>query len=189
MELAALFTLLAIAIGLAMDSMAVSLGVGASGEAPDIRSKLRLAFHLGLFQGGLTAVGWLIGATIANLIGNVDHWIAMALLSYVGIRMVMSGLSPSDERYNHPNATKGLTLVMLSVATSIDAMAVGLSMAMLGDPVLLPSLVIGLVTFTLSLLALMLGNRLNNTFGKRLEVVGGVILIVIGLRILVDHLQ
>lgn len=180
-------TSLLIAIGLAMDAFAVSIGAGTGGLVTDLRSKLRLAFHFGLFQAGMAALGWLAGSTIQHWIVNIDHWVAFGLLTYVGVNMIRSGLgNGSDE--NRRNPSKGATMVMLSVATSIDALAVGLSLAMLSIPILSPALVIGVITFGLSLFGLMAGGRLGERFGKRMEIIGGVILIGIGLRVLISHL-
>ena len=178
---------LLVAIGLAMDAFAVSLGVGTSNQAKLIRSKIRLASHFGIFQCGMTLLGWLGGNTIENLIRNFDHWIAFILLAFVGGRMIGSGLPPDEESYSS-DPSKGGLLVVLSLATSIDALAVGLSMAMIGSPILIPSLIIGVVTFLLSIFGLFFGNQLGQRFGKRMEIVGGLILIGIGLRILITHL-
>jgi putative Mn2+ efflux pump MntP len=178
---------LMIAISLAMDAFAVSLGVGTSGQANHARPVLRLAFHLGLFQGLLTFLGWLAGSNIAALISGVDHWIALGLLSFVGGRMIRSGLDQhADSHRDDPS--RGLSLVIMSVATSIDAMAVGLSLGMLHAEIFSASLIIGLVTFGLSLFGLLAGNRLGERFGKRMEVLGGLLLIGIGVRILLTHI-
>lgn len=182
-----LVTSIFIASGLAMDAFAVSLGIGTTGHANDRRAKFRLAFHFGFFQAGMTLLGWLVGSTIAGFISSVDHWVALVLLSYVGINMIRSGLDKDGECYQS-NPSKGKTLLMLCVATSLDAMAVGLSMAMLHNPVLLPALIIGVVTSGLSIFGLLAGCRLGESFGKRMEILGGVILIGIGLRILYTHL-
>jgi putative Mn2+ efflux pump MntP len=176
-----------IAVGLAMDAFAVSLGIGTGGRVNDRRSKFRLAFHFGWFQTMMTVLGWLAGSTIAHFINRVDHWIAMGLLGYVGINMIRSGLIPDGDCYQS-DPSKGKTLMMLCVATSLDAMAVGLSMAMLKTPVVIPSLIIGVVTFGLSGFGLLAGNRLGKTVGKRMEIVGGLILIGIGLRVMITHL-
>jgi putative Mn2+ efflux pump MntP len=181
------WTTFLIAVGLAMDTFAVCLGVGTSGQAPDWRSKFRLVFHFGWFQAMMTALGWLVGSTIVHLIDNFDHWVALAMLAYVGISMIRSGLSHEEERIR-PNPSKGFSLVMLSVATSLDALAVGLSMAMTQTPVLYPSILIGAVSASLSTVGLLGGARLGAVFGKRMEIVGGVILIVIGLRVVYMHL-
>jgi putative Mn2+ efflux pump MntP len=182
-----LVTSLLIAIGLAMDAFAVSLGVGTAGRANDFRAKFRLAFHFGFFQAGMTVVGWLAGNTIANFINNYDHWIALGLLGYVGVNMIRSGLNKDGESYVE-NPSKGKTLMILCVATSIDAMAVGLSMAMIHTPVLIPSIIIGVVTLALSAFGLSAGTKLGEKFGKRMEILGGIILLFIGLRIVYTHL-
>jgi len=183
----AFLTVLVIAFGLSMDAMAVSLGVGTTEHVNDRRSKLRLAMHFGIFQAGMTLLGWLAGSVVARYISAIDHWIAFGLLIYVGVTMIRSG-SRSDVVSYLKNPSKGNMLVMLSVATSLDAMAVGLSMAFLHVNILYPALVIGLVTFGLSISALFLGNLLGEKFGKRMEIIGGVILIGIGLNILYTHL-
>jgi putative Mn2+ efflux pump MntP len=176
-----------VAVGLAMDAFAVSLGVSTTGQARDFRSGFRLAFHFGLFQSLMAFLGWLLGSTIASLIANFDHWVAFALLAYVGINMIRSGLSQEKERVM-PNPSRGRMLVILAVATSLDAMAVGLSMAMIGGPVALPIVLIGVVTLTLSTIGILTGNKLGEKFGKRMEIIGGVILITIGVRVVISHL-
>lgn len=181
-----LVTSFLIAVGLAMDVFAVSLGVGTSGRANDLRTRFRLAFHFGFFQAMMTLIGWLVGSTFANLIQGVDHWIALALLAYVGINMIRSGCNPDDE-VCQDNPSRGKTMVVLCIATSLDAAAVGLSMAMLNTHVIFPTIVIGLVSLGLSLVGSLVGNRLGCLFGKRMEVLGGLILIGIGLRILITH--
>jgi putative Mn2+ efflux pump MntP len=183
----AFLTILVIAVGLSMDAMAVSLGVGATEHVNDWRSKLRLAMHFGIFQTGMTLLGWLAGSAVVRFISAVDHWVVFGLMAYVGITMIRSGFSPEVVSYK-TNPSKGNMMVMLSVATSLDAMAVGLSMAFLRVNIYYPALVIGLVTFGLSVAALFLGNKLGEKFGKRMEVIGGILLIGIGLEILVTHL-
>lgn len=176
-----------IGIGLAMDSFTVSLGIGTGGCANDRRAKFRLAFHFGFFQMAMTVIGWFTGSTVARYIEAFDHWIAMGLLAYVGGNMIRSGLNPDFDSYVS-DPSKGRLLVFLSVATSIDAMAVGLSMAMLQAPWLVPAIIIGLVTWGLSSFGLLAGDRLGQKFGKRMEILGGLILLGIGVRILVTHL-
>jgi putative Mn2+ efflux pump MntP len=180
------FTTLTIAVGLAMDAFAVSLGIGTDENANNRRAKLRLAFHFGLFQAGMTLLGWLAGSTIERFIRDFDHWVAFGLLAYVGVRMIRSGFNSQKAAYTSDPSRGGL-LVVLCLATSMDALAVGLSMAMIGYTVIFPALVIGLVTFGLSLLGSVWGNRLGHRFGKRMEILGGLILIGIGLRIVLSH--
>ncbi len=180
--------ILLIAVGLAMDAFAVSLGIGTTGQATGPRLVFRLSFHFGLFQCLMPILGWLAGSTVADLISGIDHWIAMGLLAFVGGRMMRSGLDPAGIVYRH-DPSRGATLVMLCVATSIDAFAIGLSLAMLKVNIVYPSVVIGIVTAGLSLTGLAIGHKLGETFGKRLEILGGLILIGIGLRVLITHLQ
>jgi manganese efflux pump family protein len=178
---------LAIAVGLAMDACAVSLGIGAGGRAQGPRAHFRLSFHFGLFQAFMPILGWFAGSAFAGLLASVDHWIAMALLGFVGGRMIRAGLDPHGETQGG-DPSRGGTLVTLAIATSIDAMAVGLSLAMLGISIVYPSLVIGVVTSGMSLGALLIGRRLGVAFGKRMEIAGGLLLIGIGLRVLLSHL-
>jgi putative Mn2+ efflux pump MntP len=176
-----------IAIGLAMDCFAVSLGIGTSRTANAVRPIFRLSFHFGLFQGLMTLLGWLAGSTIAGMIASFDHWVAFVLLAWVGIRMIREGLG-SDKEIERIDPSRGRTLVILSIATSIDALAVGLSMAMLNVDIVSASLVIGFVTLAVSLTGLLIGHQLGVHFGKRMEILGGVILNGIGLRVLLSHL-
>lgn len=181
-------TILLIAVGLAMDAFTVSLGIGTTRRANMLRPIFRLSFHFGLFQGGMCILGWLAGSSVARLIASVDHWIAMGLLALVGGRMIRSGLDPSEvAQENDPS--RGYTLVMLSVATSIDAFAVGLSLAILQVNILQASITIGVVASGLSLIGLLIGHKLGETFGRRMEILGGALLIGIGLRVLITHLM
>ncbi len=172
-----------IAIGLAMDALAVSLGIGATQYANARRPVFRLSFHFGLFQFLFPLLGWLGGMPIQRFLGGIDHWVAFGLLAFVGGRMVRSGFDTDSETHKS-DPSRGRMLVLLSVAVSIDAFAVGLSLAMLKVNVFYPAVIIGIVTGTLSLLGLRIGGRLGQMFGKRMEIIGGLILIVIGVRAL-----
>lgn len=182
------WTIFLIAIGLAMDCFAVSLGVGTAGTATGRRPTFRLFFHFGLFQGGMTILGWLAGETIVNYIAGIDHWLAFGLLAFVGVRMIRSGFRKDGEQPAIPDPSRGMSLVMLSIATSIDALAVGLSLALLEVNVFWSALLIGGVSAALSLVGLTLGNQLGIRFGKTMEVMGGIILMGIGLRVVITHL-
>ncbi len=183
-----IFTLLLIAVGLAMDAFAVSLGVGTSGQANSPRPIFRLSFHMGVFQGLMTFGGWLAGTSVQWLISSFDHWIAMGLLGYVGVNMIRSGIK-GDKEECCDDPTRGRTLVMLCTACSIDALAVGLSLAMLRTNILSASLVIAVVALGFSLVGLLAGHRLGLTFGRRMEILGGMILLGIGVRIVITHLS
>lgn len=179
--------ILLIALGLAMDAFAVSVGIGCTGQIHGPRPVFRLSFHFGLFQCLMPILGWLAGSSVAALISGVDHWIALGLLAFVGGRMIRSGLDPAGTVYQ-TDPSRGGMLVMLSVATSIDALAIGLGLAMLKVSIVYPSVVIGIVAGSLSLAGLAIGHRLGVLFGKRMEIVGGVILVGIGVRVLIAHL-
>lgn len=135
----------------------------------------------------MPVIGWFLGAAIAPLISSIDHWIAFGLLVFVGVRMIRSGFDDRIETFA-TDPSRGLALVVLAIATSIDALAIGLSPAMLRIKICYPSVVIGVVTGGLSLVRLRVGTRLGARFDKRMEIVGGVILTLIGLRILRLHL-
>jgi len=179
--------LFALAVSLAMDCFAVSLGIGASPLPTTSRRIFRIAFHFGLFQFLMTFLGWLLGSTIVSLISSFDHWIALLILGWVGVRMIRSGLSHEVE-VQRDDPSRGGTLIMLSLATSLDALGVGLSLALLKVNIFSASLWIGLASLSFSILGLLVGNRISQRFGKSVEVLGGVVLIFIGLRIVLAHL-
>jgi putative Mn2+ efflux pump MntP len=176
-----------IALSMAMDAFAVCLVVGSLGQANGVRPIFRLSFHFGLFQFLMPVLGWLAGMTLERLIQNYDHWVAFALLAFVGLRMIQAALFGREEE--QPDPSRGWKLVALSVAVSIDALAIGLSLGVLGISVWYPAVIIGVVTSLLSLLALGIGHRFGSRLGKPVEVIGGVVLIGIGLRIVLSHLM
>ncbi len=179
---------LVIACGLAMDACAVSLGAGASGQLQGKRAVFRLSFHFGLFQFLMPVIGWLLAIRLQTLIQSIDHWLAFALLVFVGGRMIRAGMSTAPSAQLQSDPSRGISLIALSVATSIDALAVGLSLAFLGTDIWWPSIAIGIVTAGFSLAGVFLGGKLNEKFGRRMEIAGGLILIAIGLQILTTHL-
>ena len=179
--------LLLIALGLAMDCLAVSLGIGTGDPKKRARTVLRLAFHFGLFQGAMVFLGWLAGSRIVDLISSFDHWIAFGLLAFVGGRMLKESFSDKQEE-KQADPTRGWSLVLLSIATSIDALAVGLSLAFVDGSILTASLLVGGVSFLLSVGGYLCGCRLGERFGKRMELLGGLILIGIGVKVLLEHL-
>ncbi|OGR02593.1 MAG: hypothetical protein A2284_07240 [Deltaproteobacteria bacterium RIFOXYA12_FULL_61_11] len=179
--------ILALALGLALDAFAVCLVAGATGAATDPRAVFRLSFHFGLFQFLMPVLGWLLGSTVVELIAPVDHWIAFGLLALVGGKMIREGLG-NEETSLGTNPTRGWTLVSLSVATSLDALAVGLSLALVGTSIWLPAAIIGVLTALLCLLGIVLGRTVAAHLGGKVEVLGGLVLLGIGLRILWVHL-
>ena len=182
-----LWTTALVAVGLAMDAFAVSVAAGLAIPRVTARHVFRAAFHFGLFQALMPILGWLAGSSFSGYLAAWDHWIAMGLLGFIGGRMLWEARSAEASRACS-DPTRGWSLVTLSVATSIDALAVGLGLAVLRVPIWTPALVIGLVTAALSALGVLFGARLGSQWGRRAQVVGGLVLIAIGVRILATHL-
>lgn len=180
--------ILFIALSMAMDAFAVCLGVGAARQSEGPRPTFRLPFHFGLFQFLMPVIGWFAGMTVVNYIEPFDHWVAFILLAFVGVRMIRSGFNGTEASHKN-DPSRGWNMVLLSVAVSIDALAIGLSLAIINVKIWYPAVVIGVVTGLVSLLGLRLGNSLGRKFGKRMEIIGGVVLILIGLRIVLMHLS
>ena len=179
----------ATALALAMDAFAVSLSAGIFLGSLRIRQMFRLAWHFGLFQALMPVIGWSCGMTIRQAIAAWDHWVACGLLALVGGHMLRAGIGghPADRPPRDP--TRGWPLVFLSVATSIDALAVGLSLAVTGSPILLPATIIGIVAFCCTAGGIFLGTRLRQItrLSAGAEILGGCILIGIGIAILHAH--
>ena len=170
-----------------MDAFAVSIAAGLAIERLTWRHVFRMSFHFGLFQFMMPVAGWLIGRQVADLVGAWDHWVAFALLGVIGGKMLWDARRGRGAgRRGDP--TRGWTLLVLSVATSIDAFAVGLGMAVLGVSIWVPSIAIGLVAATMSAVGICFGGRFGSRGGRLADAVGGVVLIAIGVRILVEHL-
>lgn len=197
-------TVVGIAVGLAMDAFAVAIAASVSLRTVSSRQYFRLSFHFGFFQFMMPLAGWLLGTGFASYMADYDHWVAFGLLGFIGGKMIHgalggapAGAKPRAGREAGPvpggsprldDPTRGWSLVMLSVATSIDALAVGISFAMLDHRVFLPCVAIGVITAGITWLGMRIGGRLGVRFGHRMEIVGGLILVGIGTRILVQHL-
>ena len=181
-------TLTGLALALAMDAFAVALGTGAVLSRLTGRHLFRLGFHFGLFQALMPVIGWLAGLTIMQWVEAWDHWIAFSLLAIIGGRMIYEAFS-DEEKTDDRDPTKGLSLVLLSIATSIDALAVGFSLSVIGVSIWMPALVIGLVAGILTIVGMLLGGRIGDRWGSRVEIFGGLVLIAIGVKILVEHLS
>lgn len=181
-------SILFIAVGLAMDAFAVSVANGVAVKRQRIQHALTIALFFGLFQGIMPIIGWMAGTGFRSLISGIDHWIAFGLLTFVGGKMIYE--STKLERTTANNGLPSLSvLLLLSVATSIDALAIGLSFAFLKIEIITPAVIIGLITFTLSLAGVFVGQRLGHFLERKIEIVGGIILIGIGFKILIEHLD
>jgi putative Mn2+ efflux pump MntP len=182
-----IITILGIAIGLATDALAVAVATGLAVPRLTGRHVFRMAFHFALFQFMMPVIGWFAGRTISKYIYAYDHWIALGLLAFIGVKMIWEAFS-DQPREARGDPTRGWRLFLLSIATSIDALAVGLSLAFLQISIWMPSMVIGMVTAILTAIGICFAGRVGRRFGIWAEVAGGVILIVIGLKILYSHL-
>ena len=179
--------LVGIAIALAMDAFAVALAAGLTLPKLTGRHLFRFGFHFGLFQALMPILGWLAGISLREKIEAVDHWVAFTLLICVGVKMLKDACNNEKEDEPSNDPTRGVSLVMLSIATSIDALAIGLSLAILGVVIWTPAIVIGLTASILTLVGMLLGRRLGAAWGTRVEVFGGLLLIAIGFKILLEH--
>ncbi|MGD0878374.1 MAG: manganese efflux pump MntP family protein [Anaerolineales bacterium] len=180
------FEILLIALSMSMDAFAVCLAAGTQEDSKGPRPTFRLAFHFGLFQFLMPVIGWFAGTTVLRYISAFDQWVAFGLLAIVGVRMIRSGID-QNKMAAKANPSRGWTLVLLAIATSMDALAVGFSLGLVGVTIWYPAVVIGVVTGLVSWLGILLGNRLSVKFGKRMEIIGGIILIFIGIWIILSH--
>ena len=180
-----IFTIILIAVGLAMDAFAVSIAKGIVIERERRKSALTLAAFFGGFQMLMPAIGYFAGLSFRDVIMGIDHWIAFGLLMIIGSKMIYDSTKKEEKE---DDSLKLHSLLILAIATSIDALMVGLSFAFLQTSILEPILAIGIVTFSLSFVGFYFGCGLGRVFGNRIKIVGGIILIAIGLRILLQHL-
>ena len=182
--------LVLIGVGLSMDAFAVALCKGLSMRRVNYAHAAVIALFFGVFQAVMPLIGWVLGTQFARYITSVDHWIAFALLGYIGGKMIWDALHEAPE--TAPCAGEGRLdlkeLLMLAVATSIDALAVGITFAFLQVSILPAVATIGLITFALSFAGVVVGNHFGTRFQKKAEIAGGVVLVLIGLKILLEHL-
>ena len=181
-------TILLIAVGLALDTLAVAIAVSLVLGGASPRQVFRLAFHCGLLQALMPILGWLAGRSLGPVLAGWHDWAAFALLVFIGSKAIYEATSGAARTADRPDPTRGLSLVILSFATSIDALAVGVSLAMLDVTIWYPSVVIGCVTCALTAAGMLLGKHLGPRFGTRVEMLGGLILIGIGVKIVLQDL-
>ena len=182
-----LFTVIVIACGLAMDAFAVSVASGLTIKKLRIRHALRIALFFGAFQAIMPAIGWLAGLSLRDLISEFDHWLAFGLLAFIGTKMIYESFKlEADKKQIDP--LKLDVLLMLSIATSIDALAVGITFAFLNMTIVLPVIIIGLITLATSFAGVYIGDKFGHLFESKIERIAGAVLIAIGLKILLEHL-
>jgi len=179
-------SIIIIAIALAMDATAVSIGVAAAMPKWQMRSIFRMSFHFGFFQFFMPLIGWIVGSSVSAVLQQYDHWVSFGLLSFIAGHMAYEGFS--NDKIIQKDPTRGIRLIVLSFATSIDALAVGLSLSFLKVAIILPAIIIGIITFLLSVFGVYIGNKIGHFFERKIAVIGGLLLIAIGIKILVEHL-
>ena len=180
--------LVLIGVGLAMDAFAVSICKGLSMKKKiNYKKALIIALYFGLFQGGMPLIGYALGVSFEEIVLSIDHWIAFILLSVIGIGMIKESLGDEEESLNDKVDFK--TMVILAIATSIDALAIGVTFAFLNVNIIFASLLICVITFVISYFGVVFGNKFGDKFGSKAELVGGIILILMGLKILLEHLE
>lgn len=182
-----IFQLILIAVGLAMDAFAVSVCKGLKMKKLDYKYTVTIALFFGVFQAVMPLIGWFLGKQFEKYITNIDHWISFALLAFIGGKMIWEALK-GDKEEECETRFDIKELFMLAVATSIDALAVGITFAFLKMEIASPVILIGLITFVLSMLGVLIGNRFGAKYKSKAELAGGIILVLIGLKILLEHL-
>ena len=178
--------LLLIAIGLAMDAFAVSICKGLAMKRMNWKNAVIVGIYFGVFQALMPVIGYFLGTTFENLVTKIDHWIAFILLVLIGGKMIKEAFDNNAEGYS--DSVNFKTMLVLAIATSIDVLAVGITFAFLQTNIVLAVILIGIVTFILSIVGVKIGNQFGIKYEKRAEIIGGIILILIGIKILLEHL-
>ncbi len=181
-----LLTIFAVALGLSFDTFAVSLSYGVIRNKIIFWHAVRIALVLSVFQAGLLVIGFFLGSFVSDIIKAADHWIALALLSFLGIRMIYEGITKGEEEQRR-DYSKLPELLTIAIGTSIDAFAVGISFAFLSVRIWMSGIIIGVVTFLASMTAIRIGKSAGKRLGQKVEIVGGLILIAIGVKIFLEH--
>lgn len=175
-----------IGLGLSMDAFAVSVGNGINLKAEKFKTALKAGVFFGLFQAFMPLIGWTVGINLKSFISSFDHWIAFGLLVVIGLKMIRESSKLNRDK-SGINFSSVKVLFILAVATSIDALIIGVSFAFINAPIFMSVIIIGAITFTLSFIGVFMGNRFGAFFGKKAEIIGGLILILIGTKILISH--
>ncbi len=183
-----IYSIIVIALGLSADCLAVAIGISISVRKFSIPALLRVAVAFGLFQALMPVLGWLIGQTVVYYLAQAGSLVTFLLLVFIGSRMIWLSFKGREEPAGSSDYTRGLALITLAIATSIDALAAGLSFAVLEVSIIKASIIIGVVAFTASALGFVIGNRSGPLLGRRAEFIGGLLLVAIGLRILIAGL-
>ena len=182
-----MFEILVIAIGLGLDAFSLAVAFGMCQKVCTLSTRFRLSLSFGLFQFFMPLIGFYTGLRVARFTESIDHWIVFAVLSLVGGRMIGEALT-KDDKETVVDISRGFPLLVASVATSIDALAVGFSFALLKDGIVLPAIIIGLVASVMTFIGVTFGHRVGRKYVSKPGVVGGIVIIIIGFKTLLEHL-
>ena len=183
-----LLSIFIIAVSLSVDSFAASVVLGASSKRVKIINVIKVAFIMGFFQSMMPIIGWGVGDKFKYLISNYDHWIAFVLLGIVGGKMIYESFNDGNKPENSFHISNFYLLVTLGISTSIDALVVGVGFGILKVSVFTPAIIIGVITFLFSATGVLVGKNVGAKFGSKFEIIGGVVLILLGVKILIEHL-
>ncbi len=181
------FSIILIALGLSIDSFAVSISCGLEAKILKFSNIIKTALIFGIFQSGMTIIGWAVGSSFKKIITGMDQWIAFVLLAIIGIKMIYESQKQGMGKKKQDSFSYS-ALIILGIATSIDALAVGIGFAFLDVKIVSAALIIGAATVLLSSVGLIIGNKIGHLFEKGIQIFGGIVLIGIGIKILVEHL-
>ncbi len=179
--------LILIAIGLGMDAFAVSICKGISMSKMNWKKAIIIGLYFGIFQALMPVIGFTLGKAFENLVTSIDHWIAFGILLIIGIKMIIDAFKEDNVSVN--DSVNWKVMIILAIATSIDALAVGITFAFLQVNLLLAISIIGIITFILCVIGTKIGNNFGNKFENKAEILGGIVLIFIGVKILLEHLN
>lgn len=182
-----LIEILILAVGLSMDAFAAAIACGLTIKRPQNSQALHVATFFGVFQAGMPLLGWALANGLSQWVADIDHWIAFGLLVFIGLKMMLEGFKADAEQIKRNPLLLG-ALLGLSIATSIDALAAGISFSLLAVSIWMPALIIGCVTFSLSFLGVKIGGKFDHHLENKAKIAGGIILIGIGVKILTQHL-
>lgn len=175
-----------IAIAVSMDAFAVSICKGLAMKKMETKNAIKIGLYFGIFQAGMPIIGYLLGKQFEEFVQSIDHWIAFILLSFIGLEMIKESFENDKENENDKLDFK--TMLILSIATSIDALTIGITYAFFKVNIIQASSIIGITTFAFSVIGVFIGNKFGAKFKNQAEIIGGIILILIGLKILLEHL-
>lgn len=175
-----------VAIGLCFDTFAVSISSGIAKQEIVFRDALKIAFTLAFFQGLMPLAGWGLGEQIKIYLSKYDHWVAFTILFILGLKMIIESFKHDEKKEYNP--LNPWILISMAIATSIDALAVGFSFSIISIPIFISAFIIGFVTFLASMLGILFGKKTGKNFGNKIEIIGGAILIIIGIKIIIEHL-